>query len=251
MKISVLTPSYNSGKYIERAIQSVLQQNYSNYEHIIVDGCSKDNTKEILKKFPHLKWISEKDQGQSDAMNKAFQMSTGEIIVYLNADDYFLPEAFMSVIEGFKKNNNADIIIGNMFLIINGIKKPSYPSEDIKDILKFWTYSFPLNALSYFYKRSIQTKTGLFPEKNHYTMDYWFLLRAYDIGKILKIENFLGVFEMHDESKSNKVSGLEMLKEETIQYLKEKKKNTRIIQIKLMYILFKVKIKMRHLKKIL
>jgi len=97
MKISVITPSLNSGEHIERAIQSVLAQNYDNFEHIIVvDGLSTDNTLDILKKYPHLTWVSEKDSGQSNAMNKGFAMSSGEIIVYLNADDYFLPEAFRS-----------------------------------------------------------------------------------------------------------------------------------------------------------
>ena len=82
LKISVITPSLNSGAYIEEAIQSVLAQQYPNFEHIIVDGGSADETLEILRRYQHLKWISEPDRGQSHAMNKGFRMSSGDIIGY-------------------------------------------------------------------------------------------------------------------------------------------------------------------------
>ena len=95
--ISIVTPSYNQGKFIEDTIQSVFKQNYPNFEHIIIDNCSTDGTVEILKKYSHLKWISEPDRGQTDAMNKALEMSDGDLIVYLNADDEFYPNIFKKV----------------------------------------------------------------------------------------------------------------------------------------------------------
>jgi glycosyltransferase involved in cell wall biosynthesis len=101
LKISIITPSFNSVNYIERAIKSVLSQDYDNWEHIIVDGGSMDGTLEILKKYPHLVWVSEPDRGQSDAMNKGFQMSTGEIIGYLNADDWYKEDALQYVNDFF------------------------------------------------------------------------------------------------------------------------------------------------------
>src|SRR5690554_2762648 len=113
MKISILTPSYNSGPYIEKCIKSVLNQDYKNYEHIIVDGGSTDETLELLDKYKHLIWISEKDNGQSDAMNKAFGMSTGDIIVYCNADDYFAENIFLHILNIFKQYPDTDIVVGN------------------------------------------------------------------------------------------------------------------------------------------
>ncbi len=98
MKISVITPSYNSANTIETAIKSVLAQDYKNYEHIVVDGASTDGTLDILKRHPHLTWISEPDRGQVHAMNKGFAMATGDIIVNLNADDQFLQGAFSAVL---------------------------------------------------------------------------------------------------------------------------------------------------------
>ena len=98
MKISILTPSYNAEQFLDRAICSVRQQDYEHWEHIIVDGGSTDGTLELLQKYPHLIWKSEPDKGQSDAMNKAFAMATGDLIVSLTADDYFEPHVFTSVI---------------------------------------------------------------------------------------------------------------------------------------------------------
>src|SRR4026207_1805679 len=88
-KISIVTPSFNSAVTIRETIESVLQQNYPNYEHLVMDGGSKDGTLDILKEYPHLKWISEKDEGHYHAMNKGIERAGGEIINILNADDCF------------------------------------------------------------------------------------------------------------------------------------------------------------------
>jgi glycosyltransferase involved in cell wall biosynthesis len=87
--ISVITPVLDGERFIEDAIRSVLRQEYKRFEHVVVDGGSTDGTVEILKRYPHLRWVSEPDRGQSDAMNKGFDLSSGEVVVYLNADDYF------------------------------------------------------------------------------------------------------------------------------------------------------------------
>jgi len=198
MKISVLTPSFNSVKYIRRSIESVLNQGYSDFEHIIVDGGSTDGTIDILKEYPHLKWISEKDKGQSDAMNKAFDMSLGDIIVYLNADDYFFANTFCLVVNWFNEFSEADMIVGNIlyeyadetgkinnsFVYIPTVKLPK----------NYFPFRFPSNSLAYFYKRSLQIKVGKFHVDNHYAMDLAFILRAFQIGCIVKVEHIFGSF---------------------------------------------------------
>lgn len=196
MKISVLTPSFNASKYIEKAILSVLEQKHENIEHIIVDGGSNDGTVAILKKYEHLIWVSEKDNGQSDAMNKAFKMSTGEIIVYLNADDYFEPNVFGSVINCFHKNN-CDIVVGNLYsrYFNNDKEILTRPEYTLQKILYPQRYHFPYNPVSYFYKRHVQEAIGLFPTEEHYAMDYWFLLRVFNKkNKVEKLEIPFGTF---------------------------------------------------------
>ena len=112
MKISVITPSYNQGRYIEAAINSVLDQNYADFEHIIIDACSTDETVEVLQKYSHLKWISEPDEGQSDALNKGFKLAKGDIACWLNADDFYLPETF-SKVSKILANPIIDIVYAN------------------------------------------------------------------------------------------------------------------------------------------
>ncbi len=202
MKISVLTPCFNSGDFIERAIKSVLVQNYDNFEHIITDGGSTDNTVEILKKYPHLNWVSEPDKGQSDAMNKGFDQSTGDLIVYLNADDEFEEGIFNIVIEKFKEKPDADFVIGNLRFIWPHKTFVRNPTPSYKDTLLYWKDLFPQNPVSYFYKREVQEKTGKFPVDNHYSMDYWFLLRAFKSAKIYKVEKIFGNFYNSGDNKT-------------------------------------------------
>ncbi len=198
MKISVLTPSYNSGIYIDRAIKSVLNQDYKNFEHIVVDGGSTDNTLNILSSYKHLNWVSEKDKGQSDAMNKAFNFARGEIIVYLNADDYFLPGSFTKVIQEFNANLNTEIIVGNLVNEYDIENKHdshiSIPSVKFRQLILPFKYSYPYNPVSYFYKRNVQKQIGEFPLENHFVMDYWFILRAFKRYNVKKINYELGVF---------------------------------------------------------
>ena len=89
----------NQGLYIDEAIRSVLSQDYPRVEHIVVDGRSTDETIEILRRFPHLRWVSEPDGGQAAAINKGFRMASGAIYAWLNADDYYLPGAITAAVE--------------------------------------------------------------------------------------------------------------------------------------------------------
>lgn len=207
IKISVLTPSFNSANTLQKAIDSVRNQTYTHWEHIVVDGNSADGTLEILKNNEHINWISEPDRGQSDAMNKAFKMSTGDLIVYLNADDYFYPNAFQTIADTFQANATVDMVVGSIDCLYEGnLQTHSDATLSWKD-LSVIEGRFPLNPLSYFYKREVQQKIGDFPIKEHFGMDYWFLLRAFYFFRPLKVNTVFGVFVFSATNKSSTIPG--------------------------------------------
>ena len=196
LMISVITPSYNSGDCIEKAIKSVMSQKGLNWEHIVVDGGSTDGTLEILKRYEHIRWISEPDRGQVDAMNKGFAMSKGDIIVYLNADDYFLEGAFSAVVSLFERDTM--IVYGNVDVYDEQADHwwTNKPRFDFHSILKHWELdAFCVNPVGYFYRREVQEAVP-FKEENGAKMDLAFLMEAayYFEKQTKKTEATLGVF---------------------------------------------------------
>jgi glycosyltransferase involved in cell wall biosynthesis len=209
--ISVITPVFNKVTYIKDAIESVMAQDYKTWEHVIVDGGSTDGTLEIIKEYPHLKWVSEHDGGQSEAMNKGFNISSGDIIVYLNADDYFLPGAFSAVIPYFEKG--AEFVVGKIRVDReDGISWINDARCSREEMLKHWEpQAFCINPAGYFYTRKVQEKAGGFNESNHLSMDLEFLLTCSGIFNLEKMNpgRILGVFRNFRDTKTfNKQSGL-------------------------------------------
>lgn len=167
-----------------------------------MDGGSADGTADILKKYSHLQWASATDKGQSDAMNKAFTQSSGELIIYLNADDELKPGALQLFVDAFEINPGADMIVADLEVNQSGQVSINTPSINLLQILNYWPCIFPANPVSYAYRREIQQKIGKFPLGNHYTMDYWFLLRAFLKGKIVKADFVAGTFNFDGTNKS-------------------------------------------------
>ncbi len=198
--ISVVTPVYNGEKFIEKCVQVVINQQCPNLEHIIVDGDSKDRTVEIIKeyaeKYPHIRWISEKDKGQSDAMNKGISMAKGDILAILNVDDYYEPNVLNRVSELFQTLPEPTLLVGNCNIWVDGnrllfINKPNkLKFTDL--LLGPEANPFPLNPSAYFYHTSLHKKIGLFSLDEHYTMDVDFLLRAVQVANIKYIDEIWG-----------------------------------------------------------
>src|SRR5437016_7897009 len=113
-KISVVTPSYNQGSYLEKTILSVLNQEYPNIEYIVIDGGSTDNSLDIIKKYEkHLKyWVSEPDRGQSNAINKGFSHATGDLLTWLSSDDYYMPGALWALATMAMAHREASVFVG-------------------------------------------------------------------------------------------------------------------------------------------
>lgn len=179
-KISIITPSYNQGKFIEQTIQSVLSQNYPNLEYIIIDGGSTDNTLEIIKKYEDkiAYWVSEPDNGQADAINKGLERATGEIVNWLNSDDILLPNALNTIVEEFTNNPYASFIYGDTNQI----------NENGEIIYTVKVVNFKKNVLLYgrilgvqpsiFFRKNVWKKLGFLDEKYKFCMDIEYWIRA-------------------------------------------------------------------------
>jgi glycosyltransferase involved in cell wall biosynthesis len=196
--ISVITPALNSARHLEAAIASVLAQDDPDFEHIVMDGDSRDGTVDLLKRHPHLNWISEPDQGQSDAMNKGFALSRGEIVVYLNADDVFEPGAFRAVREEFSRA--ADFVVGKVRILRDeGPAGPTMndPKTELKHMLRWWQDdAFCYNSAGYFCRRWVLESVGPFNVQDHYHMDYEFLIEARRRCPFTKVDKVLAGFRL-------------------------------------------------------
>lgn len=217
LKISIITPSYNQGKFIERTIQSVLDQNYPNLEYIILDSLSTDNTPTILKKYSKkAKIIIKKDKGQSDAINKGMKIAKGEIIGYLNSDDTLEPGALYIINDFFTKNPRARCVTG----ICNNIDPRD---RKIKTIINFIKNNIPIilrykfsflfinnfiNQPSTFWHKKVIKKIGYFDQKLNFAMDYDYFLRIAQKYTINYIPYPLANFRLQPSQKSANYSAV-------------------------------------------
>jgi len=204
MKISILTPCLNSAAYLERAIRSVVAQNDSDFEHVVVDGGSTDGTVTILKQYPHLRWISEPDQGQTHAMNKAFAMSRGDVVTYLNSDDWFEPGVFVHLRDCWTSDPQADMVIGNFYwrYAYKTTVRLMVPKKDYCSTLLFFQNVWPLNPVCYFYRRAVQASMGDIPADVGFGRDYWFLIRAMAKARIHPSDLVFGTYFFHPGSET-------------------------------------------------
>ena len=202
IRFSIITPSYNQGAFIESNILSVLNQNYKNYEHIIIDGESTDNTIAILKKYNHLIWISEKDNGQSDALNKGFKMATGEIICWINSDDELSAKALQTGANYFYANPDKNSVSGTLEIINSKGERVNVLKS------KMFTFNYLLNQdkrlhqPSIFFRKSLFEKIGYINDKLQYAMDYDFFLRVTQISPIDNIPQTLARYRQHSMTKT-------------------------------------------------
>jgi len=209
-KISIVMPTLNHITYIERSILSVLNQNYPNTELVVIDGGSEDKTVEIIKKYKdHISfWVSEKDLGQSDALNKGFKYCTGQVYGWLNSDDIYLPNAFYRAISGLKKNPDKKIIFGDWLSIDIKDNVIDYNHSFDFNLNHFKYEGFHLNAQSMFWSADVHKRFSGFDINLYNTMDYQMIIE-FGINEsqesFLRIPYPLGAFRRYVGQKTGEM----------------------------------------------
>ena len=202
MKVSIIIPSYNQGQFIEETLNSIIGQEGIEKEIIIMDGGSNDATVDVIKKYEkhiHL-WVSEKDKGQSHAINKGFAKATGDVICWLNSDDLFVENALSKVISYFEENKDIKFVQGQVINFSSEHEEIIAAERiDDKEMIKRVAFHQP----GVFWKREILATTGFIDESLYYCMDYDLWMRFFFNFKLGYIDQPLAKFRIHDSSKTN------------------------------------------------
>ncbi len=208
-KISIVTPSYNQERFLEKTILSVLNQSYPNLEYIIIDGGSTDGSVEIIQKYEKYLsyWVSEKDQGQVYALNKGFSRATGDIIGWQNSDDIYMPFAFRQTAELFLKHSDVDIVFGNTIFI----DENETPIGELRftpfSLLTHFYEGMSITNQSSFWTRDVFSRIGMLDTRFQFSMDYEFFLRAAKNNmKFRLFHTYFGAFRVHLSAKSSTVT---------------------------------------------
>lgn len=222
-KISVVTPSFNQGQFIEQTIKSILDQNYPNLEYIIIDGGSTDGSVDIIKKYEkQLKyWISEPDLGQAHAINKGLQHCTGEIFNWLNSDDFLEPGALFKIAEGFSQNGKPDLVAGEVEIFdekgrVEYVKHQKLSAKG----LMIWAQGVTLIQPGVWMRRELVEKSGGIDEQFHYAFDWDLLIRYLNLfPRVAFLPEKIINFRYHQASKT--VSSQEKFADEEMQIIKK------------------------------
>ena len=207
MKLSILLVVLNNKAFIAQAMDNFVAQSCPDAELLVMDGASSDGTLSIIQdyaaRYPSIRYVSEKDAGQSDAMNKGLRIAKGEFVSFLNVDDYYSEGVLNEVVGLLHADASIDFITGNCNVWdaqgeLIYLNRPT-PIEK-HHVLS--GYHFPVNPTAYFYRISIHEKIGFYNEKNHYNMDLEFIIQTVLQYKITYVDRIWGNFRMLPNSKT-------------------------------------------------
>jgi len=203
--VTIVTPSYNQGRFIRDTIESVLSQDYPFIEYIVMDAASTDETAEVVRAYEgRLTFVSEKDRGQTHAVNKGFAMARGEIVAWLNSDDVFLPGAVRRAVDAFKANPRAGVAYGGGFQIDEfGAIKQQFPSTQHFDLWKLMYVSDYILNQSAFFRKAALDAVGPLREELYYIMDWEILIRLGVYFDFAFIPADIGCLREYGEAKTS------------------------------------------------
>jgi glycosyltransferase involved in cell wall biosynthesis len=208
-KITIITPSYNQGEFIGETIASVLDQGYPNLEYILIDNCSTDNTRQTVSRFGNkIIWISEPDKGQADAVNKGIRLASGEIIAFLNSDDFYLPGVLFKIADEFIRNPDIDWITGDYLIVDEDGKKIQSIIVRYKYFFRSFFNSHTLRWMNYiaqpstFWRKRVTDQIGGLDSSLRFAFDYDLWMRMADRFPCLCLSEPISAFRLYKQSKS-------------------------------------------------
>lgn len=237
MKITVITPTWNQAEFIRETMDSVVNQTYQNIEYIIVDNCSDDGTEQIVReymsKYPYIIYIREKDKGQADAINKGLKRATGDIVCWINSDDfYYSSDVFETVAEQFKKDSQIHVIAGDGYYCDKEGKltEPIWCNRKVPQwVLSRWYYI--LQPAVFWRNHKL-----LLDVNYHYVFDWKFFAQMQDNYELTFIDKCMATYRMYEDNKT----GLDNAKRKKEIYLLQKELNKSKVNTAWCYVVYKV-----------
>jgi glycosyltransferase involved in cell wall biosynthesis len=202
MKISIITPSFNQAAYIEETIRSIMHQDHDDLEHIVIDGGSTDETVAVLKKYAHLRWVSEKDSGQSNAINKGFRKSTGDIVAWLNSDDYYEANIFGEIVRYFETHADCMMLYGDITFVDTAGKTLFRAVGETIDLESLIACPDIVRQPSFFWRREVVDEVGGVDENLSLVMDFDFILRIARRHRFHYLARNLSFYRYYETNKS-------------------------------------------------
>jgi glycosyltransferase involved in cell wall biosynthesis len=205
--VSVVTPSYNQAAYLETTIRSVLEQDYPSVEYFVMDGGSTDGSVDLIRKYADRLsgWVSEKDRGQGDAINKGLARADGEIVAWLNSDDYYLPRAISAAVNAFEQNPETAFVYGDMLAVDQSgqtLNLLQYRQYSLEDLLCFQIIGQP----AVFFRREAYEQAGRLDINFHYMLDHLLWIRMARESKVVYIPQTWAAARFHPQAKNRSLA---------------------------------------------
>jgi glycosyltransferase involved in cell wall biosynthesis len=204
LKVTIITPSFNQVDYLEATIQSVLAQTYKNIEYFVIDGGSTDGSVDIIRAYQHelSGWVSEKDRGQTDAINKGFNMATGEIIAWLNSDDTYFPDAVEKAVAFLSSHPDVGLVYGDAnYIDQQGQVIGRFPAAQTSLYqLRRGYVHIPQQAS--FFRKALWDRVGPLDPDFYFAMDYDLWVRLAAVSEIRYINQTWANFRLHQDAKT-------------------------------------------------